>query len=310
MPLVHLDTDIGGDIDDLCALAMLLKLPEVTLTGVTTNSDDGGIRAGMVRYVLGLAGREDVPVAAGADIALGVYTPTPGLPDEALYWTEPIAPVPGPLGRALDLLEQSVDRGALIVAVGAFTNLARLEARSPGTLRRARLTLMGGYVYPVRSGCPAWGNEMDWNVQVDATSAQKVLAQANPTLVPLTVTVETYLCRADLEPLRHSGPLGALVARQAEPHAAENRTEELYGRTCAGLPDDTIAFLHDPLACAIALGWDEGVQVREVPLRSELRDGLLWLNVAEGGRPTRLVTHVDGAAFSAYWLRVVTGSGS
>jgi hypothetical protein len=29
MPLVHLDTDIGGDIDDLCALAMLLRWPGV-----------------------------------------------------------------------------------------------------------------------------------------------------------------------------------------------------------------------------------------------------------------------------------------
>ncbi len=34
---VHLDTDLGGDIDDLCALALLLRWPEgVQLTGVTT----------------------------------------------------------------------------------------------------------------------------------------------------------------------------------------------------------------------------------------------------------------------------------
>jgi hypothetical protein len=30
MPLVHVDTDIGGDIDDLCALAMLLRWSGVT----------------------------------------------------------------------------------------------------------------------------------------------------------------------------------------------------------------------------------------------------------------------------------------
>ena len=28
MAKIHLDTDLGGDIDDLCALAMLLKWPE------------------------------------------------------------------------------------------------------------------------------------------------------------------------------------------------------------------------------------------------------------------------------------------
>ncbi|MHB1296042.1 MAG: nucleoside hydrolase [Anaerolineae bacterium] len=309
MPLVHLDTDIGGDIDDLCALAMLLSLPEVELAAVTTNSDDGGIRAGMARYVLDLAGRGSVPVAAGADIALGCYAPTPGLPDEALYWPEPITPAPAPLDRALGLLDASIERGAHVVAIGALTNLALLETRSPGILAQAKLTLVGGYVYPVRVGYPLWGNDMDWNVQVDPRSAQTVLERSEPTLVPLTVTVETYLRRADLEPLRRSGPLGALIARQAGPHAAENRTEELYGRTCAGLPEDTIAFLHDPLACAIALGWREGVEMREVPLRWELRDGLLWHRIEAGGKPTRVVTRVDGAALNAYWLRTITGAG-
>jgi inosine-uridine nucleoside N-ribohydrolase len=57
---VHLDTDLGSDTDDLCALAMLLGWPDVDVVGVTTVSDPGGIRAGMTRYALGLAGRDDV----------------------------------------------------------------------------------------------------------------------------------------------------------------------------------------------------------------------------------------------------------
>jgi hypothetical protein len=32
---VHLDTDIGGDIDDLCALAMLLGWSGVEVVGIT-----------------------------------------------------------------------------------------------------------------------------------------------------------------------------------------------------------------------------------------------------------------------------------
>ena len=67
----HLDTDIGGDIDDLCALAMVLNWPDVELLAVTTNLDDQGIRAGYARYALGLAGRDDIAVAAGADRSLG-----------------------------------------------------------------------------------------------------------------------------------------------------------------------------------------------------------------------------------------------
>ena len=57
---VHLDTDIGGDIDDLCTLAMLLHWPDVELTGITTVTEDRGRRAGYARYVLALAGRDDV----------------------------------------------------------------------------------------------------------------------------------------------------------------------------------------------------------------------------------------------------------
>ena len=54
---IHLDTDLGGDPDDACALSMLLAWPEIELVGVTTNLDVGGERAGCVRRILELAGR-------------------------------------------------------------------------------------------------------------------------------------------------------------------------------------------------------------------------------------------------------------
>jgi len=63
--LVHLDTDIGGDPDDGCALAMLLG-SDVELAGVTTTVDPHGQRAGYAAHLLRLAGRAGVPVAAGA----------------------------------------------------------------------------------------------------------------------------------------------------------------------------------------------------------------------------------------------------
>ncbi|HLH67668.1 MAG TPA: hypothetical protein VKY90_01210 [Candidatus Dormibacteraeota bacterium] len=34
---VHLDTDVGGDPDDACALAAVLGWPGATLLGITTN---------------------------------------------------------------------------------------------------------------------------------------------------------------------------------------------------------------------------------------------------------------------------------
>jgi purine nucleosidase len=305
MPKLHLDTDIGGDIDDLCALAMVLNWPDVDLLAVTTNQDNSGRRAGYARYALRLAGREGVPVAAGADASLDCYRIYPGLPDEAVYWPEPIPPAPNPLDCALDLLQRSIEQGAIIAAIGAYTNLALLEKRSPGILRSANLVLMGGYVFPPREGYPAWGNDMDWNVQNDIGSAQIVIERSNPTLVPLTVTVETALRRAHLPALRQAGPLAQIIARQAEAFAIEYGNEAQYGQTCKNLPDDIINFQHDPLACAIALGWRDGVEISEPPLKLTVEDGWLVQRIADDGRPTRVVTRVNGASFSQFWLDIV-----
>jgi inosine-uridine nucleoside N-ribohydrolase len=302
---LHLDTDLGGDIDDLCALAMVLNWPDVELLAVTTNSDDQGRRAGYTRYALRLAGREDIAVAAGADVSLDCYRVRPGLPDENVYWPEPVPPAPTPLEQALSLLECSIEQGAIIVAIGAYTNLALLEKRAPGTLRRAKLYLMGGYVFPPREGFPPWGNDMDWNVQVDVESAYYVLQHSSPVLVPLSVTVETSLRRAYLAALRQSGPLAQLIARQAEAFAEEWNNEVEYGQTCKGLPEDTINFLHDPLACAIALGWNDGVETSEIPLKSEIKDGWLCQKVDDNGILTRVVTRVNGDKFNEFWLNTV-----
>lgn len=99
MTKIHLDTDIGGDMDDVCALAMLLRWPDLDITGVTTVSDDRGRRAGYVDYMLKLAGRNGIPVAAGADVAGGYYRYIPGYPPEEENWPEPITAPSRSAGR-------------------------------------------------------------------------------------------------------------------------------------------------------------------------------------------------------------------
>ena len=303
---LHLDTDIAGDIDDLCALAMVLNWPDVELLAVTTVSDDQGRRAGYAQYALALAGRGDVAVAAGADVSLDYYRGRPGFPDEKAYWPEPIPPVPTSLDQALSLLEKSIEKDAVIAAIGPFTNLPLLEKRSPGILRSARLYLMGGYVFPPGEGFPRWDHTADYNVQIDVASAQYVYERSNPTLVPFSVTVQTSLRRSHLSALKQAGPLAQLIGRQAEVFARDEDFEAKYGQTCAGLPDDLINFQHDPLACAIALGWDQGVEINEFPLQSEIRDGWLWQSIVDDGKLTRVITRADGDKFSEFWLDLVT----
>ncbi len=304
---LHLDTDLGGDIDDLCALTMVLNWPDAELVAVTTVAEHQGKRAGYVRYVLDIADREDIPVAAGADASLDCYRSWQGLPDEAVYWPELIPPAPTSLDHALTLLERSIEQDATIAAIGAFTNLALVEKRSPGILSSAKLYLMGGYVFPPREGFPSWGNEIDFNAQIDVQSAQYVIEHSNPTFVPLAVTVETSLRRAYLAVLRQSGPLAQLIARQAEAFARDENYEARHGQTCKGLPGDIINFQHDSLACAIALGWNEGVEIRELPLKSEIKDGWLCHAIDESGKPTRVVTRVNGDKFNEFWLSTVMG---
>jgi purine nucleosidase len=304
---IHLDTDLGGDIDDLCALAMLLRAPgNIQLTGVTTVAEANGRRAGYVRYVLALEGQDTIPVAAGAEVSKGFYRyPELGYPSEARYWPEPITPFPNSIDTAIDLLKQSIDQGATIVAIGPFTNLYLLDLQYPGILQRANLFLMGGYIFPIRPGFPNWGNDMDWNIQVDIKSAKYVIEHSNPTLIPLTVTVETAFRRAHLADLRKSGTLGQLIARQAEEFAIDEQNEKRIGEICTELPTDIINFLHDPLACAIALGWNDGVETKEIPIILEEKDGWLAEQIHSSGKPVRVVTKIDGSRFNEFWVNTV-----
>jgi inosine-uridine nucleoside N-ribohydrolase len=306
MKKVHLDTDIGGDPDDVCALAMLLKWKDVRITGITTMTDDGGRRAGYAKYVLNLAGRDEIPVKAGAGISGGYYSYEPDYPDETRHWPEPVSPAPNPADEAIELLKASIEQGATIVCVGQYTNLFLLDRKYSGILRDANLYLMGGMVYPIREGYPQWDNDVDYNIQLDVNSAKYVLENSNPTLVTVSVTAETALRRAYVAALRESGPLGALIATQSEAENDNGRNEETYGKTCSGLPVDILNFQHDPLACAIALGWDVGVLIEEVPLRFDIENGLLRERVDPAGKPMKVVTAIDRDAFNEFWFRLLT----
>src|SRR5918998_3368492 len=61
-----LDTDIGTDVDDILALVLLARAPEVRLIGVTTVYGDTLLRARMTRHVLDSMGRSEVPIGIGA----------------------------------------------------------------------------------------------------------------------------------------------------------------------------------------------------------------------------------------------------
>ena len=277
--LVHLDTDIGGDPDDVCALAMLLGWPDVEIVGITTTHEEAGRRAGFAHEVLRLAGHPDVPVAAGAEHSITTLVQPGGFPDDTRYWGHSIEAVPSPAGAAFDLMAASIERGATVIAIGPFTNLGLFEIARPGLLDTVRVVVMGGGYRTPDPGYPQWPESYDWNVQCDTRAAEIVNGLAQLTIVPLAATVKVHLRTAHLPRLRTCGPLGDLMARQAEAYGVDRRAG--LAEENPKLPDDLLNFHHDPLAAAVAVGWD-GVTF----------DG-------------NVVSDVDGDAFSERWLQAI-----
>jgi inosine-uridine nucleoside N-ribohydrolase len=299
---IHLDTDLGGDTDDACALAMLLGWAGVEITGITTVADPGGRRAAYVAHLLHVAGRDDIAIAAGAEVS----STTLGRADlviEERHWPTSIAPRPSPAGAALDLLERSLDAEATLVAIGPYTNLALLEIARSGSLNRQPVIVMGGWIQPANPDLPQWGPDMDFNVQWDTRAAEVVAATAQLTMVTLPATLKAHLSRADLPRLRAAGPLGQLLARQGEAYGQANQMEKL-GREHSGLPDDLLNFHYDPVACAVALGWS-GALVEDMRLQPVRTNDVLSFHPNPSGRPIKVVLDVDGAAFRETWLSAV-----
>ena len=299
---IHLDTDLGGDADDLCALAMLLGDPEVELAGITTSADATGQKAAFVRHALALAGRSEIPVAAGAASFLGGQ-PHELVNHDARYFPDFDFSTPTPRdppGAALDLLGRSVESGAAVIAIGPYTNIAAFEAIRPGELASIRLTVMGGWLGPFPLGYPQWGPDMDYNVQADRLAARIVFERLEPLVVPLVTCLDTTLRRRDLPALRDGGPLSRLIALQGEQHATDHDVARL-ARGNPALPPDMLNFHWDPLACAAALLWPE---IDTTPMRLALieRDGQLAFEQSPEGKWLRVATAVDVEGFRAAWL--------
>jgi purine nucleosidase len=300
---VHLDTDLGGDPDDACGLALLLGWPGVEIVGITTTIDPGGRRAAYVRHCLELVDRGDIPVVAGAKVSMTTRRLAEPYTSER-YWPSALSPQPALPGAALDLLEQSIESDATVIAIGPYTNLAQLEQTRPGSLAHVPIVLMGGWMQPPAEGLPAWGPERDWNVQWDTRAAAVVAGAATHlTLATLPATLKAHLRAADLPRLCASGPLGELLARQSEAHAHDHGLLDLAAAHST-LPDDLLNFHYDPVACAVAVGWP-GAVVQELPLASGLEGGVFRWHPDQAGHRTRVLVDLDGGSFTEAWLAAV-----
>ena len=186
---IIIDTDIGDDIDDAFALALALRSPELQILGVTTTFGDTQTRAKLADRLLGEAGREDIPVAAGI--------PTP---PKSQLTQQPYAEH-GHFARATHpdavtfILEQ-IRRNpgeVTLVAIGPLMNVGALIDKDPETFRKLkRVVMMGGSVergYGDSGYTPAPPPQPEWNILNDIPSAQKLFASGVPIyMMPLDAT--------------------------------------------------------------------------------------------------------------------------
>jgi purine nucleosidase len=236
--LLYLDCDTGTD--DALALALLLARDDVTIAGIGTvgGNTPAAQAAANTLGVLALAGRDDIPVAAGGGSVRvgphghghngvgGAVLPEGGRPDRR---------------SAPELLADLARRhpGQLhLLATGPYTNLAaalRAEPRLPSLIASA--TLMGGRLWPPGA---------ETNVATDAAAAAAVLAAPWPlTLVPLDLTMTHRWSPADQQSLAAGGtPLHTALAAMLPAYL--DFYEAKLGERC--MP------LHDPLAAALVAG--------------------------------------------------------
>lgn len=215
LPLLF-DTDIGSDIDDALALAYLLREPRCELLGITTVSGQAQVRAQLADAVCRAAGREAIPVHAGAESPLLVPPKQKEAPQAVVLSRWPHAGAVPPHTAVPFLRETIRSRPGEItlLAVGPLTNVALLFGLDPETPRLLRrLVLMGG-VYTTR--CPG-APRTEWNASCDPHAAEIVFRAPVPELIAFGLDV-TFRCLLPAEECRRrfrGGPLD-VVADMAE----------------------------------------------------------------------------------------------
>jgi inosine-uridine nucleoside N-ribohydrolase len=289
IPII-LDTDIGTDVDDAFALALILASPELELCGVTTVGSEPRTRALIVCRFLAAVGRSNIPVAAGA-----APQPTEEIEKQGRYANsggnrrprteQPVKET------AVEFLYQQLKerRGELtLLAIGPLTNIARLLREHPDCkpwIRR--IVLMAGSVRVGYKGkAPP---ETEWNVRCDIPAAQAVFASSIPLIVaPLDATTMLKLEEAP---------------RQRLFRAATPMTEQV--RMLYELWGERTPTLFDPVA--VALCFDERFCTME-DLRLEV-DAKGQTRISKGVANARVATAIRRDDFlNSYVDRVVSAA--
>ena len=258
---VIVDCDPGltrpaADIDDGLALALLLRLPEVEVLGVTVTAGNVDLAAATdgALAVLDAAGRTDIPVFRGADRPDNddypqwneMFRHRRSHPEVARIWSgwRPPAPTrPAADGSAAEHLAETIGAhpGEItVVVIGPATNLAHALRIRPdlGSAVRRVIVMGGGWLLP--------DTLQELNFGWDPAAADALLGCGAPiTLVPADVTLTTLLTPDQARRIADAAtdPLGRTIG------------DGLLRWTefCVSVRGRAGCVLHDPLAAALVV---------------------------------------------------------
>ena len=287
---VHLDTDIGTDVDDLLALALLVAAPEVQLIGVTTVYGDTVLRARMTRLVLDQLERRSVPIGIGAQETLsGRLVWWAGHEGQGILGLDRVQIDEGT--TAADLLHQAATehRGNLeLFAIGPLTNVAKAISADDSFAPSLRhLYMMGGAF---------WMEQAEHNIKSDPEAADIVFRSGIPmTICGLDVTQRVRLREADMSRIREAaGGIGSVL---------EDQVRRWWAYTGA-----TENHLHDPVAILSGLR-PELFRFEQCDVHVEVEGadpGRTWVDGCGTGA-VRIAADVDAKAAEQEIVRRIAG---
>ena len=266
---VILDMDPG--VDDALAIILAMRSPELNVLGLTTVSGNVPVELGTQNALklLELVGRPDVPVFEGAS------RPIEGEPayayhvhgESGLGDAELPPPRVASQGDAVTyLLDTIAERGEqlTIIATGPLTNLAHVEERQPGILKKVKeIVVMGGAVHEAGNMTPT----SEFNFHVDPLAARSVVTSgARIRLVPLDATRRVLLSGETLssQVARHLGEVSTFCEAACRPAISRGGRQQ-------GPPG---IHLHDPLAVGVVIDPDICARVERLSIDIEPRGEL------------------------------------
>lgn len=247
--MVRLIYDGDPGIDDALAILFASKSDVLDLEAVTTVAGNVSLEKATKNAlrILGLAGRLDIPVAAGMSRPLVRELETAEIVHGEDGLGETYLPLPAAQDKcmgAMDLIIAKMTRkpGEItLVACGPLTNLAEVYGRNPemGEYLKEIIVMGGAINVPGNVTSNA-----EFNVHTDPESAKIIFQSDLPvTLVPLDVTMKILLTNDNLEEIREAETPIADFAY----HALRYSFNFPGHRKLGGCP------IHDPLAVGVAI---------------------------------------------------------